>query len=325
MRHASLIPVLVASLLASTAFANEGFEVWHSVQKGDTLGALAKRYEVKPRDIKRWNRIRGTRLKPGHKLHIWSQVAIRPTRIIEHTLRRGDTLTRLSKQYRTSPEKLKRLNGWRRRPRLVVGNVVKVEVQGPENPSVTRGAPQSGRLVNGEKLPDGPGYQVRVQGNAYGTNDTVTLLMTCLPKVKKKWKNAPEILVGDLSREHGGRFPPHRSHQNGLDVDISYFHNVRPAPDYFREATPGTLDAEKTWFLLKTFIDTGRVDYIFVDYSLQKALYDEAKKRGAKAKQLDQWFQYPNGKGMGEGLIRHSPSHKNHFHIRFIHDQDAAS
>ena len=69
--------------------------------------------------------------------------------------------------------------------------------------------------------------------------------------------------------------------------------------------------------MLKTFIDTGQVDYIFVDYSLQKPLYEYARKKGAKKKWLKEVFQYPRSKGQTKGIIRHSPSHKNHFHIRF--------
>ena len=40
--------------------------------------------------------------------------------------------------------------------------------------------------------------------------------------------HAPRVLVGDLSRPHGGDFGPqfgyigHASHQNGLDVDVYY-------------------------------------------------------------------------------------------------------
>ncbi len=322
----AIATLLAACLLASVAAARnvDGFEVEHIVVKGETLRSIAARYEVGSRELKRWNKIRGTRLKPGQRLTVYSQVPVRPRRILEHLVKRGDTPIKIAKKYDTTVKELKRVNGWGRRMRLVPGKAIKVEVEGPENPSVAKGIPQGGRLVNGEKLPDGPGYVVRSGANAYGTNETITLLMTVLPKVKRKWKNAPDVLVGDLSREHGGRFPPHRSHQNGLDVDIGYYHDVRPAPDYFRSATADTIDAEKTWFLLKAFIDTGMVDYIFVDYGLQKPLYEHAKKTGLSARKLEEYFQYPRGMGRTEGLIRHTPSHKNHFHIRFL-SRDANS
>ena len=66
------------------------------------------------------------------------------------------------------------------------------------------------------------------------------------------------------------------------------------------------------------------VDYIFVDYGLQKPLYEHAKKAGMSARKLEEYFQYPRGMGRTEGLIRHTPSHKNHFHIRFL-SRDANS
>ena len=41
------------------------------VKKGDTLGHIAERYNIKASDIRRWNGIRGSRIIVGQKLLIY--------------------------------------------------------------------------------------------------------------------------------------------------------------------------------------------------------------------------------------------------------------
>lgn len=41
---------------------------YHKVRKGDTLGALAKKYRTSVRNLQQWNRLRGTRLNVGQRL-----------------------------------------------------------------------------------------------------------------------------------------------------------------------------------------------------------------------------------------------------------------
>ncbi|MEY4377776.1 MAG: rane-bound lytic murein transglycosylase, partial [Pseudomonadota bacterium] len=40
----------------------------YRVQAGDTLYSLARRFEVKVEDLKRWNHLKGNTLQPGQKL-----------------------------------------------------------------------------------------------------------------------------------------------------------------------------------------------------------------------------------------------------------------
>jgi hypothetical protein len=85
----------------------------------------------------------------------------------------------------------------------------------------------------------------------------------------------------------------------------------------FLTANSGNLDAARTWDLIKAFLDTNEIKYIFMDYSVQKLLYEHAAKKGVSSDTLDELFQYPRGKNRGHGLIRHSKGHVNHFHVRF--------
>ena len=42
----------------------------HVVRNGDTLGEIAEKYNIKIRDIKRWNNLRSTKIRIGQKLKI---------------------------------------------------------------------------------------------------------------------------------------------------------------------------------------------------------------------------------------------------------------
>jgi hypothetical protein len=65
------------------------------------------------------------------------------------------------------------------------------------------------------------------------------------------------------------------------------------------------------------WLERDQAQAIFLDYSLQPALYREARRRGATREQLHQWFQYPRGTGYPLGVIRHFRYHRDHFHVRF--------
>ncbi len=69
--------------------------------------------------------------------------------------------------------------------------------------------------------------------------------------------------------------------------------------------------------MIKAFTDTDDVVYVFMDYGLQKLLYEYAKEQGVSEDTLDELFQYPRGRGRTHGIIRHWKGHVNHFHVRF--------
>jgi hypothetical protein len=109
---------------------------------------------------------------------------------------------------------------------------------------------------------------------------------------------------------------PHASHQSGRDADIAYYTAGREDTDGFVVATPENLDVRRTWYLIKSFLDSGQVRYIFMEYELQGVLYEYARRRGASAEELDRWFEYPR-QHTTRGIIRHARGHDDHFHVRF--------
>jgi murein endopeptidase len=302
----------------------------HTVVRGDTLGAIARRHRVTVRQIRRWNRLRGDGIRRGQNLVIYSMIPRRPTRVIEHTVVRGDSCNRIARHYaqrhsggsatsrRAVRRSMTRLNRRLRCRRIQPGQVIRLEVIGPENPSRAVGRTNRGTLVNGERLVDGPGYTL-MKPYVWGTNEVITHLLNCLPMVRRqrRWRTAPDVVVGDISRRGGGFLSPHRSHQNGLDVDIGYYLKTRPHPRIFRNVTSRTLDREKTWRLLKCFLETDQVEMIFMDHQVQRWMYDYVRTRPGWRRRASELFQYPRSRTRHRGLIRHSSGHRNHFHIRF--------
>jgi murein endopeptidase len=150
----------------------------------------------------------------------------------------------------------------------------------PTPPSRAVGKPWDGRLVHGVQLPArGPGFltwdPIRKRlGNRgwrrWGTAPLVARVERVLAAYARRHPSAPPVLVGDLSRTHGGDFGPrfgglgHASHQNGLDADIYY-----PRLDRrLRAATrPNQVDRAAAQELVDAFTRAG-ADYVFVGPSL---------------------------------------------------------
>jgi murein endopeptidase len=108
----------------------------------------------------------------------------------------------------------------------------------PTQPSRAVGLPWRGRLVRGVQLPAfGPGFLTwdgplkRVPSRdwrRWGTDRLVAVLERVAAEFATAHPGGPVLLVGDLSRPHGGVFDQrygglgHASHQNGLDADVFY-------------------------------------------------------------------------------------------------------
>jgi murein endopeptidase len=138
------------------------------------------------------------------------------------------------------------------------------------------GRPDRGRLAGGVQLPAEGAHFVNVDPvrrtspspgwRRWGTNRLVRVLLRVAREHTAAHPGAPRLVVGDLSRPRGGRFGPefggdgHRSHQNGLDVDVYY-----PRRDG-REKIPGSVaqvDRRLAQELVDRFVRAG-AQYVFV-------------------------------------------------------------
>jgi LysM repeat protein len=292
-------------------------KVTYTVKAGDTLLRIANKFGVKTGQVQRWNRLKGDTVRVGKKL------TIRPNRIprtrhrVWHRVKKGETFTHIAKRYKVKTKELKAWNPKLNPRTLRPGKKVAIWKYGPKHRSRSSGSASGGRLVNGVMLTSGPGFRVRNGARAFGTHEAVTLIQQCISENSHSHRKAGKLMIGDVSHKGGGHMRPHVSHQSGRDADISYYIKGADTSGRFKAASPKTLNLRATWDLLHRFMETDRVEYIFVDYSLQRALYRHARKRGFKKSYLDKVFQYPRSRGKSVGTIRYSRGHDDHFHIRF--------
>lgn len=189
--------------------------------------------------------------------------------------------------------------------RLPVGDVLRCETH---LGSRAIGRPHAGRLERGLKLPAARGLHIRnAEGRrTWGTEELAASLVAAARHLRRRYPDAPPIVVGDLSRHGGGPLPPHVSHQSGRDVDLGYFVRGRRQLDGFRRVNRRTLDADRTWAVIEGLVQTGWVERIFIDRALEPALHQAARRAGHDRRALRRIF----------ARFTHEPGHDDHFHVR---------
>jgi murein endopeptidase len=137
------------------------------------------------------------------------------------------------------------------------------------------GQTNNGRLVCGVQLPDETDALVTWDGvlgqspnrgwRRWGTSKLIDTVEQLSVDYGVKFPIGPRLVVGDLSRQHGGPFGMefggvgHASHQNGLDVDIYY-----PRLDGLEEPpeTPSLIDRQRAQWLVNRVARTAH--YVFI-------------------------------------------------------------
>lgn len=178
--------------------------------------------------------------------------------------------------------------------------------------TVSVGTPNRGALLNPVRLKSDHTLQSR-RYRSYGTRELVELIRQATHAVHRAFPNSPRLHVGDLSKKHGGHFPPHVSHQSGRDVDIGYYMRFGQRAARLQRINKYNLDIPRTWVLMETFLRSGQIQYMFSHRKLIPSLYRYARKLPHISKtELKRWF---GGKGR-RGIIRHLKGHDDHLHIR---------
>lgn len=308
----------------------------HEVIPGERLTDVADRYAVSTMSIQRWNNIdpkRGSDYT-GVRLRIRTQLPARQRDKLSYVVRDGDSWWAIAHRYDVDVDTLQKV--WNRDVRMLnpgdrlliwvePGVVPKEEPPKPEitvsdlmvpvpEGGTSWGWPNGGRLLNGVPIPENPAlYTIRNLLHAYGSTHAIETLQRGLAAFRLTTKYEGEVLLWDMSVKRGGRFGPHHSHRSGRDVDIAI-----PVKRGYPPETPASDDAvdwKATWGLVKAFIDTGEVKYIFLSRQRQVELYKTAVASGATPEQLDEWIQYP--RTTKYGIVRHSSGHHCHIHVRF--------
>lgn len=298
----------------------------YKIAPGDSLARIAKRHGTTVAQLRRDNpQVKKDRIVIGRRLRIRSRVPVRNKRRFVYTIQPGDTLGSIGRQFNVSWPQIAEWNPKKQPKRLRVGSRINVYIEGPQVRSTTKGRPQRGRLVNGEQLPEGPGYRRQNPNKAWGTNETITQILKLIADVRTKRPRLHNLLIGDISRKQGGKLHPHISHQSGRDVDVGYYftHVVPEGLTRFIRIKRNLkkVDWKANWTLIRSLVGrnerTSRVQHVFMSYPVQKYFYDWAKKNGVKERELSYMFQYPRGKRALVGKIRHVRGHTGHMHVRF--------
>lgn len=188
--------------------------------------------------------------------------------------------------------------------------------------SLSLGAPNRGALFNGIQMPLGDRWMLADPGNAYGTKEAIDQLIRCIDAVHERYPKSPKLIIGDWSARRGGRLRPHKSHQSGRDVDVSYYYTTKTG--WYAHANAKNLDRPRTWAFVKALLTRADVEMILIDTSIQKLLRDHAIAAGEDRAFVDRVFQIA-GEKQGFAPIRHASGHATHIHIRFRSAEAVAS
>lgn len=180
--------------------------------------------------------------------------------------------------------------------------------------TVSLGHPYQGRLENGVVFPNQfPGYHLRDESRSYTTPEVVGALLDAIEAVRTQFPGTCDLFIADFTCAGGGSAIHHRSHQNGRDVDIGMYAAGNHPLNSLVPMNKDNLDPAKTWCLIENLIASQRVQYIFLDRSVQKILYEYAVTRGYDQAYLQHVFGNVRG-----CLIQHIRNHIDHMHVRFF-------
>jgi len=233
-------------------------------------------------------------------------------------VRRGDTLSRIAGRVGVGLEDLMAWNRLGPKSRLQAGKRLVVYRPGPRPAPRSEGRPTAGTLAYGLHLGEGVGYRLRFPKNAFGVEGVLKTLRACPRKVKDAFPGTHDVLIGDISRPGGGRFPPHESHQSGRDADVGYYLASNVQNVTMHRVKAAEVDYAKTWALLKCFLTSDQVVKVYMDRNIQVAMVDFLRtKKVVNEGQIQRLFAVEGGEG---ALIVHAKEHDTHLHVRFACD-----
>jgi pSer/pThr/pTyr-binding forkhead associated (FHA) protein/LysM repeat protein len=317
--------------------------VEHRVIPFETLPDVARRYEVGVDDVAQWNFLNPDEpnLTEGTKLTIKApKRRPLPQQRVVYTVDKGEnTWGKLAKRFDVP---VTRLQAYNPDATLEAGKEVVIWIDPkpykPRTPrkrlpeftvdkrAVSVGKPAAGRLENGIQLPESPLYIRRTPRLMWGSSQTISNLQQAVAAFRQDVDYDGQLILSDISAQHGGVLRPHKSHQAGRDIDIwlptikgvykrKYLNRGGTAP---RRPLFDEVDWYAVWGLVRALIKTGAVQYVFLDWRYQEFVYRAAVEMGATEEELDEWIQWPRPSRSSKGIFRHSQDHLSHIHVRFM-------
>jgi penicillin-insensitive murein endopeptidase len=198
----------------------------------------------------------------------------------------------------------------------------------PKDPGTQSvGVASHGRLYNPSQVPlQGQTFRVRksnqTRGTNYGNQSLIDVLQYAADKVAAKDPTAV-LYIGDMSDKDGGQLYSHKSHQSGLDADLSIYMRdakgvLKPDGEFFKlnaavKTYDGkyTLDADLCWTFVEALLTSphAQIQYLFIANPIKNAILEAGKRANADPQIIERAsfvMQQP----------RDSSPHADHFHIR---------
>jgi LysM repeat protein len=144
----------------------------YTIVSGDTLGKIGLQYKMSVADLKALNGLNSDRIYVGQKLKVTGKAAevtptptqpvappVQPEKTTEYTVKSGDTLGRISSNYKMTLQKLKDINGLKS-DMIYVGQKLKVSGEAAEvvNPPVEPTGEFATNFINAAKSVMGTPY-----------------------------------------------------------------------------------------------------------------------------------------------------------------------
>lgn len=231
-------------------------------------------------------------------------------KLVRYVTKEKETIRSVAYRAASSPEAVAHINGLEWDPAGV-----------PLPPGLTLRVPMRFRAASGfadaVRLTTGPGVLARRANTGWGRPYVVRLLQDTFHAMHRRWPNRHPAIAHDLSRLGGGSLRPHKSHRAGRDIDVGYLTRDRERSGWGRPSL-NDIDYARLWFVIDRLERSGRLAAVYMSPAIQRRLYRFAVDRaGADPERLEPMFQYPAAKGAKRTLIRHSPGHRDHIHMRF--------
>ena len=178
----------------------------------------------------------------------------------------------------------------------------------------------NGSLKNGVDLPhEGTGFMRLYLGEdrGWGTDEMIQMITASAREMDSLYPGFGRLQVEDIGQFGGGEIDGHASHQNGLDVDLTFYRKdglehdpVATGETYSPSMVIGgrissNFDAERNWQFFKLLHRHGNVQRIFVDQVIKNEICREASRVGEKKSYVEVLRS-----------LRHQTNHADHMHVR---------
>lgn len=231
------------------------------------------------------------------------------------TVQDFDGVRALTLRYGVPTSYIEELNPGVDLPSINASSRVLIYRANPDTPARSIGSASGGHFVEGMPMITDTHWVVRNPARAWATPQTVRRLAAGLRHIAARYPGASTMMIGDMSRFGGGRIRPHRSHQSGRDADVSYYRLGRVDDGEFWDARSEEFDVARTWALFRYWIKRDWAEFIFVDHAIQQMLADYAYSVGEDPEFVQRVIEIEGGGK--RSIIRYSPGHTHHFHVRF--------